>query len=69
MPFPLDPNAPGGPRRTEYLRSSFASAGARPDGPSSDADVSIRLAAGGHEPVVVAEVAGQPVAALGVHGA
>jgi hypothetical protein len=30
MPFPIDPNAPGGPRRSEYLRSCFAAAGASP---------------------------------------
>jgi hypothetical protein len=66
MPFPLDPNAPGGPPRSEYLRSSFAAAGARPEGQTNEADVSIRLAT--HEPVVVAEVDGQPVAALGLRG-
>jgi hypothetical protein len=24
MPFPLDPNAPGGPERSEYVRRSYA---------------------------------------------
>jgi hypothetical protein len=69
MPFPSDPNAPGGPRRSEYLRSSFAAAGARPADNASEIDVSIRLATPEkHEPVVVAEVDGQPVAALGLRG-
>jgi hypothetical protein len=43
MPFPRDPNAPGGPRRSEYVRASVA---ARP-GPEGDrpaeAEVSVRL--------------------------
>ena len=26
MPFPADPNAPGGPRRSEYVRRSYAAA-------------------------------------------
>jgi hypothetical protein len=43
LPFPRDPNAPGGPRRSEYVRASVA---ARP-GPEGDrpagAEVSVRL--------------------------
>jgi hypothetical protein len=41
MPFPHDPNAPGGPRRSEYVRASVA---ARPelDRPA-EAEVSVRL--------------------------
>ena len=69
MPFPLDPNAPGGPRRSEYLRRSFAAVGAPAHAQSDEADVSIWLATPGrHEPLVVAEVDGQPIAALGLHG-
>ena len=30
LPFPADPNAPGGPRRSEYVRRSHASAEAAP---------------------------------------
>jgi len=30
MPFPVDPNAPGGPRRSEHLRSCFAARSASP---------------------------------------
>jgi hypothetical protein len=26
MPFPLDPNAPGGPRRSEYVSSHYVTA-------------------------------------------
>jgi BioD-like phosphotransacetylase family protein len=26
MPFPADPNAPGGPRRSEYVRRSYSAA-------------------------------------------
>lgn len=67
MPFPLDPNAPGGPGRSEYLRAGFAAAGAPPADQSPD--LSIRLAdnvpALG-EPAVLAEVDGEPVAALGL---
>ena len=28
MPFPADPNAPGGPRRSEYVRRGYAAADA-----------------------------------------
>jgi hypothetical protein len=59
MPFPLDPNAPGGPERSEYVRRSYA------DG----ADVTVRLAESVpalDEPAVVAELDGEPVAALGL---
>jgi hypothetical protein len=48
MPFPLDPNSPGGPRRSEFVRASFAAA-----------------EPGEQEPVALAEVGGEPVAALG----
>ena len=30
MPFPADPNAPGGPRRSEYVRRSYAAAETAP---------------------------------------
>jgi hypothetical protein len=81
MPFPRDPNAPGGPRRSEYVRASVA---AQPelDHPA-EAEVSVRLStaegdaaeslrrlASLHDrpapsgPVVLAEVAGEPVAAM-----
>jgi hypothetical protein len=50
MNFPLDPNAPGGPRRTEFVASSIAAA-AVPDEPV---------------PVALAEVGGEPVAAPGL---
>jgi hypothetical protein len=67
MAFPLDPNAPGGPGRSEYVSSTHAGAGAPPDAQTEDAEVTVRLAApDGHEPVVVAEVDGQPVATLGL---
>jgi hypothetical protein len=57
MAFPLDPNAPDGPNRSEYLRLSHA----------TEADLSIRLATlEQQEPVVLAEVGGKPVAALGL---
>ena len=65
MSFPLDPNAPGGPRRSEYVSRSHA--GAPPDAQTDDAEVMVRLAAPeGREPVVVAEVDGQPVATVGL---
>ena len=31
MPFPLDPSAPGGPTRAEYLRSGYAASVATAD--------------------------------------
>ena len=30
MPFPADPNAPGGPRRSEYVSRGYAAAEAAP---------------------------------------
>jgi hypothetical protein len=72
MPFPLDPNAPGGPGRSEYVRRSVVASGSRAAARSRDADVAIRLADNLFSldgPAVVAEVDGEPVAALGLrHG-
>ena len=69
MPFPLDPHAPGGPRRSEYVRRSFVAGGAPAHAQSDDEDVSIWLATPDrHEPLVVAEADGQPIAALALHG-
>ncbi len=81
MPFPRDPNAPGGPRRSEYVRASVA-ARAGSDHPT-EAEVAVRLStlegddgellrrlASLHDrpapsgPVVLAEVEGEPVAAM-----
>jgi hypothetical protein len=42
MPFPLDPNAPGGPRRSAYLRSSFAAPASATD-ERLEPEVSVRL--------------------------
>ena len=57
MTFPLDPNAPGGPSRSDHVRRSH----------TREAEVSIRLATlEQQEPVVLAEVGGRPVAALGL---
>lgn len=68
MPYPLDPNAPGGPSRSELIRRSVAA-----DVPQAaeiadpETEISIRLATPeAHEPVVLAEVGGKPVAALGL---
>jgi hypothetical protein len=70
MAFPLDPNAPGGPDRSEYVSRNHAAAGAPPDAQTDEAEVTVRLAApNGREPVVVAEVDGQPVATLGLRNA
>jgi hypothetical protein len=68
MPFPLDPNAPGGPGRAEFVRRSLAAAGERMTYDANpESDVSIRLVTPEeHEPVVLAEVGGKPVAALGL---
>jgi hypothetical protein len=71
MPFPLDPNAPGGPGRSEYVRGSVVASGRRAAARSRD-NVAIRLADNLFSldgPAVVAEVDGEPVAALGLrHG-
>jgi DNA-binding IclR family transcriptional regulator len=67
MAFPIDPNAPGGPRRSEYVRRGFARAGAPADAHADDTEVTVHLVTPDeHEPVVVAEVDGQPVAAVGL---
>jgi len=68
MTFPLDPNAPGGPRRSQFVRQGFANAAAlAADAADPEPEVSIRLATPEeHEPVVLAEVGGKPVAALGL---
>jgi hypothetical protein len=68
MTFPLDPNAPGRPRRSEFVRQSFANAAELAAGVAEpEPEISIRLATlEEHEPVVLAEVGGKPVAALGL---
>jgi hypothetical protein len=68
MSFPLDPNAPGGPGRSDHLRRSYAgSAELAADATESEPEVSIRLTTlEEQEPVVLAEVGGEPVAALGL---
>jgi hypothetical protein len=43
MSFPLDPNAPGGPRRSEYLRRSFAGASEPLDAQEDDSEVTVRV--------------------------
>ena len=43
MRFPPDPNAPGGPRRSEYLRERFGPPGRSDFDPSPEPDVAIRL--------------------------
>ena len=45
MTFPLDPNAPGSPRRSEFVRQSFANAAEVAAGAAEpEPQVSIRLA-------------------------
>lgn len=62
--FPCDPNAPGGPRRSEFLRSNYTAQGAPARG-SASGELAIRLASATPSgPVVVAEVDGDPVAAI-----
>jgi hypothetical protein len=39
MSFPLDPNAPGGPRRSEYVSSHYVTAREPATDPPADAEV------------------------------
>jgi hypothetical protein len=39
MPFPIDPNAPGGPRRSEYVRSHYVTAREQATDQPADAEV------------------------------
>jgi hypothetical protein len=89
MTFPIDPNTPGRPRRSEYVRAAVA--GGAPPGASAHhpgAALTIRLACVGDDdgpaveqlaalddarppygPVMLAELGGEPVAAVGIaHG-
>jgi hypothetical protein len=43
MTFPIDPNAPGGPQRSQYLREHFAPPGASVSDPSPEPDVALRV--------------------------
>ena len=83
--FPPDPNAPGGLRRSDYVRSSIATRRAEGTDGRRQESVSIRISTmddGDQEsvrslaaldgnpvpeaPVVLAEIDGIPVAALGI---
>jgi hypothetical protein len=83
--FPPDPKAPGGPRRSEYLRECFGSPGRSDFDPSPEPEVAIRFSTVDEDdreslrrlaalddspapdaPVVLAELDGDPVAALSI---
>ena len=43
MTFPIDPNAPGGPQRSQYLRELLAPPGASATEPPPEPEVAIRV--------------------------